>query len=50
MDNEKEINNVTTAFTLPQSLFDKVKFLAAADDRTISHTIRRIVSQHFEKN
>ena len=49
MTNKKEANDVTTSFTLPQSLFDKIKDKADKEYRTVSNLIRIIIAEHFEE-
>jgi len=48
MKTKKESNDVTTSFTLPQSLFKKIKNKADKEYRTVSNLIRIIIAKEFE--
>ncbi len=48
MNKKKEINDITSAFAMPRSLWEKIQKQAEENDRTPSYIIRRIVRDHYE--
>lgn len=48
MNNKKEINDITSAFAMPRSLWEKIRKQAEDEDRTPSYIIRRIIREYYE--
>ena len=46
-ENKKKPKNVTTAFSLPSSIMERILLDADKDERTPSFIIRKIILKHY---